>query len=71
MESSRRDLSNDMAEHRPILKIPKIRTKSHFVFTPKTQIAFPKTGALFLLCTFYRIHKLDDYGISRLEESQI
>jgi len=30
MESSRRDLLNDMAKHRPILKIAKIRTTPPF-----------------------------------------
>jgi len=43
MESSRRDLSNDMAEHRPILKY-NLNTSSRFSFTPKTGMELPKTG---------------------------
>jgi len=50
MESSRRDLLNDMAEHRSILKINENTHYPRFCFTPKTGIAFPKTGVLFLLC---------------------
>jgi len=49
MESFRRDLYNDMAEHRPILKNYR-SYHPHFGFTPKIGIAFPKTGILFLLC---------------------
>jgi len=44
MESSRRDLLNDMAEHRHTLKkhiVPR------FGFTPKTGTAFNKTGFCF------------------------
>ena len=35
MEISRRDLSNDMAEHRPILKNNQIRTTPVLVSRPK------------------------------------
>jgi len=49
MESSRRDLSNDMAEHRPILKNNKNAYHPRFSFTPNTVVALPKTGVLFLL----------------------
>ena len=49
MESSRRDLSNDMAEHRPILKYNQNTYYPRFSFTLKTCIAFPKTSFLFLL----------------------
>ena len=49
MESSRRDLSNDMAEHRSILKNNQNTYCPCFSFTPKAGIAFPKTGVLFLL----------------------
>jgi len=49
MESSRRDLSNDMAEHRPILKNIQNTYYSRFSFTSKTGIEFPKTRVLFLL----------------------
>jgi len=50
MESSRRDLSNDMAEQRPILKNNLNTFYYHrFTFTPKTGVAFPKTGVLFTL----------------------
>jgi len=50
MESSRRDLSKDMAEHRPILKNNQYTYHPRFGFTPKTGIAFPKTEILFLPC---------------------
>jgi len=36
MESSRRDLLNDMAEHRPILKDNQNMYDPRFGFTPKT-----------------------------------
>jgi len=51
MESSRQDLFNDMAERRPILKNNQNTYQPHLGFTPKTGIAFPKAGVLFLLCT--------------------
>jgi len=47
MESSRRDLLNDMAQHRPILKSNQNRYHSRFGFTPKTGTAFPKMGFCF------------------------
>jgi len=47
MESSRRDLSNDMAEHRSILKNNQTTYHPRFGFTPKTSIAFPKTRFCF------------------------
>jgi len=50
MESSRRDLLNDVAEHRSILKNHQNTNHPRFRFTPKTGIAFAETGALFLLC---------------------
>ena len=49
MERSRRDLLNDMAEHRPILKNNQNTYHPRFGSTPKTSIAFPKTLVLFLL----------------------
>jgi len=49
VKSSRRDLSNDMAEHRPILKNNQNTYYPRFSFTPKTGIAFPKKGVSFLL----------------------
>ena len=51
MGSSRRDLLNDVAEHRSILKNNENTHYLRFSFTPKTGIAFPKTGVLFSLCT--------------------
>jgi len=45
---SRRELSIDVAEHRSILKNNQ-NTYLRFGFTPKTDKAFPKTRALFLL----------------------
>jgi len=47
MESSRRDLLNDRAEHRPILKNNQNTYHHHFGFPPKTGEAFPKTGFCF------------------------
>ena len=44
MESSLRDLSNDMAEHRPVLKNNQNTYYHRFSFTPKTGVAFPQTG---------------------------
>jgi len=38
---------NDMAEHRPILKNNQNTIHPRFGFTPKTGIAFPKTGFYF------------------------
>jgi len=49
MESSRRDLLNDMAERSFILKNNQNTYYARFGFTPKTGIEFPKTGFLFLL----------------------
>jgi len=49
VESSRRDLLIDVAEHRSILKNDQNKFYPRFSFTPKTGIAFPKTGVLFLL----------------------
>jgi len=47
MESSRRDLLNDMAEHTPILKNNHNTYHSRFGFISKTGKAFPKTGFCF------------------------
>jgi len=41
MENSRRDLFNDMAEHRPTLKNNQ-NYHPRFGFAPKTGVAFPK-----------------------------
>jgi len=49
MESSRRDLLNDMTEQRPILENNQNTYRSRFRFTPLTGTVFPKTGALILL----------------------
>jgi len=49
MESSRRDFSYDMAEHWPTSKSNQNTHHPRFGFTPKTGIAFPKTGVLFSL----------------------
>jgi len=43
MESFRRDLLNDVAEHRSILKNYHELYYPRFNCTPKTDIAFPKT----------------------------
>jgi len=47
MKSSRRDLLNDTAEHRPILKNNQNTYYPRFGFTPIKGIAFPKTGFVF------------------------
>jgi len=52
MKSSRQGFLNDMAEHRPILKNNQITYFPRFHCTPKTGIEFPKTGVLFLLCSY-------------------
>jgi len=44
MESSHRDLLNDMTERRPIWKNNQNTYHPCLHFTPKTGIAFPKTG---------------------------
>ena len=49
MESFRRDLLNDMAEHRPILKNNQNTYYPRFSFTPKNR-ELPETGASFLRC---------------------
>jgi len=46
MESSRRDLLNNVAEHRSIVKNNLNAYYSRFSFTPKTGKAFPKAGVL-------------------------
>jgi len=47
MDSSRRDLLYDVAEHRSILK----NNQNYPSFTPRTGIKLPKTGVLFLVCS--------------------
>jgi len=52
MGSSRlADLLNHVAEHRSTLKNNQNTYEPRFSFTPKTGIAFPKTGVSFLLCS--------------------
>ena len=50
IESSRRDLLNDMAEHTHILKNRRNMYYLRFSFTPKSGIELPKTGVSFILC---------------------
>jgi len=52
IESSRRDLLNNMIEHRPILKNNQNMYHPNFGFTPRTGIVSPKR-VLFLLCTVF------------------
>jgi len=47
MESSRRDLFNDVAEHWSILKNKQYTNYARFSFTPGIEL--PETGVLFLL----------------------
>jgi len=44
MESSSRDLLNDVAEYRPTLKNKQNTYNPYFTFIPKTGIELPKTG---------------------------
>jgi len=44
MESSRRDLLNDMAEHKPIFKNNQNTNHSVLVSYPKEVYGFPKKG---------------------------
>jgi len=65
-ESSRRDLLNDLAELRSILKKGQNTHYPRFSFTPETGIAFPKTSrVLFLLCA-----RADGHSISYTVTSQ-
>jgi len=63
MESSRRDLSIDMAEHRPILKNNQNMYNRRFGFTLKAGMAFPKTG----FC-FYCVSKTGDIQFHAYEQ---
>jgi len=68
MGRSRQVLSNDMGEHRPILKNNQNTYYLRFSFTPKKGIAFPKT-AFFnvrLVLDMFRI----TYGPSRRPSQQ-
>ena len=58
MESSRQDLSNDVAEHRPNLKNNQNKCHPRFGFTFKTGIASPKTGIWFLMKPYTYIYLL-------------
>jgi len=56
MGSSRRDLFNDMAEHRSILKNYQNTYYPRFSFTPKTGLELPETSVSFLLRALYRFN---------------
>ena len=56
MESSRRDLSNDMAEHGPILKNNLNAYNPRFGLTQNTGMASPKTGDSFLQSYMAKSH---------------
>ena len=49
LESSRRDLLNDVAEHRSILKTDEKTHYPRFSFVPKTGLEVPKMSVLFIL----------------------
>jgi len=51
MKRSRRELSNGMAEHRPILKNIQNTHCPRFSFTHKTGLAFPKTVVFCIVYT--------------------
>jgi len=55
MESSRRDLLNDMAEHGSVLKNNQIHI-TQVNFTPKTGIEFPETGVLIVITDWFTHH---------------
>jgi len=52
MESSRRNLLNDVAQHRPIVENNQNTHQPRFGFTPKTGIASSKTGFVFTVMHF-------------------
>jgi len=54
MENSRRDLLNDVAEHRSILKNNQNTFNPRFSFTPKAGIAFPKTSVFSLPFNYFK-----------------
>jgi len=55
MDSSLRNVLNDMAEHMPILKNNQNMYHFRFGFTHKIDIAFPKMGVLFWLLKYVLI----------------
>jgi len=65
METSRRDLLNDMTEHRPILKKKKNTYNPRFSFPPKTGIEFPKTCFVFTVSIFEidNLHSYETEGV--------
>jgi len=69
MESSRRDLLNDLAEHRFILKNYQNAYYFRFSFTPKTGIAFLKMSVLFLLWLKAILDRVSPSAPSRLIRS--
>jgi len=58
MESFRRDLLNDVAEHRSTVSLNEELKYllPRFNYTPKTGIALFKTNVLFLLCMLIKIN---------------
>jgi len=56
-ERSRWELSIDVAEHRSILKNNHKTYNPRFSFTPKTGIAFPKTGVFCFYCERGPVHR--------------
>jgi len=54
-ETSRRELSIDMAEHRSMLENYQNTHYSRFSFTPKTGTAFPKTILCFYCVKFFNM----------------
>jgi len=52
LKISWRDISTDVAEHKAMLKNRQNTQHTRLNFTPKSGIAFLKTGVLFLLCIF-------------------
>jgi len=57
MESSRRDLWNDMDEHMPFLKNNQNTYHPRFGSTPKSGMAFPKKGGFVFSKILKRISK--------------
>ena len=49
MKSSRRDIFNDVADHRSILKNKQNTNSPRFSFTPKTDTELPEKGVMCLI----------------------
>jgi len=65
MESSRRDLSNDMAEHRPTLENNKNTYRQRFGFTDPKQVRHsPKRGFVFTVVLTLLVYLMGAQNLS-------